>query len=206
LRACVAGFSLCSLLPDPEISGSCAPTSASKTGALMYRAPELLGLGGTEQRNPTRKSRASDIYSFGCVCYEVQAIRFLVVQSLTFVVQVFTGNLRFSNLPIPDAINASMKNRRSIQPTSVDDTLWTLVEKCWQVEPTLRPTIGEVVQKLRLDTNRHSDSHPYDWVHWDQGIVSRLRSPILISPVFETPTRLPDNQTLAITDKDTIIA
>jgi serine/threonine protein kinase len=82
LRACIAGFHLCSLADDA--ADQYTPTSsAHDAGALLYQAPELLN-GDERRRNATdskqpniqdtrRKTLASDIYAFGCVCHEVSA-------------------------------------------------------------------------------------------------------------------------------------
>jgi len=40
-------------------------------GARLYRAPELLDHEEIEEQDTLPKTPASDIYSFGCLCYEV---------------------------------------------------------------------------------------------------------------------------------------
>jgi len=45
---------------------------ASSGGTLRWQAPELLNYEGDGTHN--RNSLASDIYAFGCVCYEVLLI------------------------------------------------------------------------------------------------------------------------------------
>jgi serine/threonine protein kinase len=88
LRACVADFGLCTLSQD--LSLQFTPTSGRyKTGAFWYCAPELLheqsrqldetssqlrGNQGDEdkvERRMCHKTLATDVYAFGCVCYEV---------------------------------------------------------------------------------------------------------------------------------------
>ena len=120
------------------------------------------------------------------------------------VIQVFTGNARFFSLSFYPAITAAIQNYRLIQPTSMNETLWNLVEGCWGAEPKSRPTISDIVQglKLHLGTMQRPGTCPCEW---DQGIMSRLRSPALISPLLESPVSLQGDKVLDITSKDTII-
>jgi len=69
LRACVTDFGLCTLVHDSKVQFT--PTSSGyPCGTMRWQAPELLRYQESGQKSE-RKSLASDIYSFGCVCYEV---------------------------------------------------------------------------------------------------------------------------------------
>jgi serine/threonine protein kinase len=86
-RACVADFGLCTLSQD--LSFQFTPTSGRfKAGTFWYCAPELLHK-QCEQMDETGKTRdnqdegrlghktlETDVYAFGCVCYEVCSIQY----------------------------------------------------------------------------------------------------------------------------------
>ena len=65
-RACLADFCLASAR-DSELILSSSTPNARVAGTLRWQAPELLNY---EAEN-SRSSFASDVYSFGCVGYEV---------------------------------------------------------------------------------------------------------------------------------------
>jgi len=117
--------------------------------------------------------------------------------------KVITGEPRFSHLSIYDAIRAALENRQIIKPPSVNDALWRLVEKCWQVKPELRPTISDLVRDLvsQLD-GECSEAKSYEW---EKGIMP-FHSSLLALHLAPSPTLLPGDQTLTITNEDTIVA
>lgn len=71
-RACLADFGL-STLSDPALLGwtSIRTTAAKATGTARWQAPELLE---PDDDIEIRITMQSDIYSYGCVCYEVSSI------------------------------------------------------------------------------------------------------------------------------------
>lgn len=72
LRACLADFGLCTVLQEAE----CTPTeSSARFGALRWQAPEVLRYEDSMQLSGIKRL-SSDIYSFGCVCYEVPFLKF----------------------------------------------------------------------------------------------------------------------------------
>lgn len=66
-RACLADFGLSSIR-DSKIREFTSASRPSSTGTLRWQAPELLNDVNT---------RASDIWAFACVSYEVCRARFL---------------------------------------------------------------------------------------------------------------------------------
>jgi Protein tyrosine and serine/threonine kinase len=118
--------------------------------------------------------------------------------------KVLIGEPRFSDLSIRDAISGVLENRRTTKPSSVKDALWEVVEKCWQVQPRLRPTISSVVQGFvsQLDTEKPLAEPSYKW---DKGITPILPS-LLALHLSSSPTRLGGDQTLSITNEDIIVA
>ncbi|KAJ6585723.1 kinase-like domain-containing protein, partial [Mycena capillaripes] len=102
-------------------SDATSTTTGNRGGSLYWMAPELL--------DPSAKfafTRATDVYAFGCVCFEL-----------------YTGRPPFSDLPEPAAfmkiINGERPKRPSGDPT-MSETIWHQVTECWAQSPLARPT------------------------------------------------------------------
>jgi hypothetical protein len=110
-----------------------------------WTAPEIL----TEA---ARHSKEADIFSFAMVMVEARyewAIR--TKFWLTFSSpQVYTGAVPFSGSPSPMAMLAIMRGERPSRPAHsvLTDQLWTLMQRCWDQDPYLRPEAVEVSQVL----------------------------------------------------------
>ena len=80
------------------------------------------------------------------------------------------------------------------------DDLWQLVEQCWLVDPRLRPATSDVVQRLMalVGSNGRSARRTSEW---GKSVMA-----LPCSPLLESPTLLQGDQTLSLTDNDTIIA
>ncbi|RDB28781.1 Serine/threonine-protein kinase HT1 [Hypsizygus marmoreus] len=174
LRACIADFGLCSLVRDSSLQFT--PTaSAFNDGNMLWLAPEFFQIEETES---PRQSLATDIYSFGCVCYEV-----------------FAGRPRFSELlAIYEVIAAVTKDRRPGRPTNaeLDDALWDLMNRCWSLNPDTRPTSSEIVESL-LSKSFVAYTPTKELGDWDWGKAS-------MSPLHSTLVRQ------SVTAQDVIIA
>ncbi|KAF8183830.1 kinase-like domain-containing protein [Mycena galopus ATCC 62051] len=124
--ACLADFGL-SIFSDAT-----ATMSTTRAGSLYWMAPELLDPGrfGIEfTRTP-----ASDVYAFGCVCFEM-----------------YTERPPFGNLPEPAALVKVIAGERPDRPSgppAMTDTLWEHVTACWSQSPTSRPETEIVVQRM----------------------------------------------------------
>ncbi|KAH7910507.1 kinase-like domain-containing protein [Hygrophoropsis aurantiaca] len=115
-RACVADFGLCILVQNTKIQCTMS-SSAHSAGTFHWMAPELLQVEeGTES---IRKTCSSDVYAFGCVCFEI-----------------YDGKPPFSKLPRPTH-------------TSLDDNIWTLIQRCLVTDPEARPNMKQITQKLK---------------------------------------------------------
>ncbi|KAL0576999.1 hypothetical protein V5O48_004981 [Marasmius crinis-equi] len=107
-------------------------------GTLRWMAPELLYSHG----EPQRRSHASDIYAFACVC-----------------VEVYTGSVPFAEVRNEGAvITQIVQGVRPKRPEKMtSDSLWKIVKVCWQADQTARPKSRKVANALReLLKNRKS--------------------------------------------------
>jgi len=137
---------------------------------MRWQAPELVSTGMEEDEGYQHNSKASDIYAFACVCYEVRySITRLGSKYLT-TLQMFSGEVPFFENPYDiQVIMGVMRGKRPPRPMhglsrtrGISDKLWTLVEDCWAQDPTQRPTAGQIVERLRLLPNWQDDQRPLD--------------------------------------------
>ncbi|KAF5355177.1 hypothetical protein D9756_005478 [Leucocoprinus leucothites] len=125
-RALIADFGISRVLMTDAV------TTQVSLGTANWMAPELHL---EEGASPTR---SSDIWAFGCVCYEI-----------------FTGNVPFCQYThAAQLISAFIREPRvfPIRPTvlrggnegSIDDRIWKLLQRCWDYNPNERPSCEEV--------------------------------------------------------------
>ncbi|TDL17583.1 kinase-like protein [Rickenella mellea] len=130
LNACLADFGLASLRDSQESTWD--TTTEKAAGTLRWQAPELLL--GDENGETVLPNRCSDIYSFGCLCIEV-----------------FTGKAPFAEILRDTVVVMSIMQKRTpkrpsddLSEIGLDESMWNMMEQCWQSEPTHRPTIVQV--------------------------------------------------------------
>jgi hypothetical protein len=95
---------------------------------IRYAAPEIL-------RNPNKLnySEKSDVYSVGVLMWEACSY----------------GQLPYSSLHNDnDVRQRKLKDERLTQPSSCSDELWTIINKCWHLEPKNRPDFRSLRQSL----------------------------------------------------------
>ncbi|KAG6806995.1 hypothetical protein H0H92_009208, partial [Tricholoma furcatifolium] len=135
--ACIADFGLSSILP-------------SRGGTLYCQAPELF--------QGEYNTKATDMYAFGCLIYEVRVQLDLLEQCFKRPVsQVFAGEQPFAGIFNPSLIASKVleghrpkrpDNSPSWNPGGLTDDLWAMIEGCWKADPVERPTIDAVIQSL----------------------------------------------------------
>lgn len=109
-------------------------------------APEVLSEGP--------RSKEADIFSLAMVmievCHRWPYVRRTRIHCHFTSTQVFTGAVPFSNIPAVTAILAVTHGERPPRPTHPIFTanLWTLIQRCWDNDPQLRPEASEVSQIL----------------------------------------------------------
>ena len=65
--------------------------------------------------------------------------------------QTFAGEAPFYDYLPAAAASAILDGKRPTRPThpSLTSKLWTLMERCWNQDPLLRPEMSEVLKTLR---------------------------------------------------------
>jgi Leucine-rich repeat (LRR) protein len=103
-------------------SGTLATVSSA--GTVNWKAPELLKKGGIS-------SRASDMYSFACVVYELASGRF-----------PWTGQQPF------EIFAALFQSERPDRPQNCPDDVWALVQRGWAQDPEARVSFTDAIAAL----------------------------------------------------------
>ena len=97
--------------------------TTSMTGPVKWMAPE--------EMMEKKSSRASDVFAFGVVCYEV-----------------LTREKPWPGLSARDAGMKVLKGERMEKPDEVRWEVWEVVSKCWAHEAGKRPGVEEVRGRL----------------------------------------------------------
>ncbi|KAG6840418.1 hypothetical protein C0991_006812 [Blastosporella zonata] len=136
-RAYLADFGL-SAVEDPEILAWSRNSTASRGGTVRWQAPELFKIETTEQDSYSgipQNTKATDIYAFSCVCYEI-----------------FTGSIPFPLASDGQVMLKVMSGERPLLPSKsilgFSDEFRTLIRACWGAEPMDRPSISDVRAQL----------------------------------------------------------
>ncbi|KAF8178967.1 kinase-like domain-containing protein, partial [Mycena galopus ATCC 62051] len=166
-RACIADFGLSSIVNAVTV-GFTHSTANAQAGTARYQAPELF-----QDESPTRNHYGSDIYAFGCI---------------------LTGKFPFHELKNDMAVMMAVaRGRRPARPESssgitTPDSLWELVENCWETEATIRPTAFQIVERLTGPAiGAKSTSSTADW---DDEFSSKFRRSLQAELVLPSVTQI----------------
>jgi len=107
------------------------------TDGWRWTAPELMAtcLNG-EKRSTSLVSEAADIYAFAMT-----------------VIEIFTGSIPFSHIKCDASVILSVvagARPKREHCLSINDEIWTMLEKCWHVEPNQRPSVATISCFLNL--------------------------------------------------------
>ncbi|KAF9644609.1 kinase-like protein [Thelephora ganbajun] len=128
----IAGFASATVILQPDIALEDVDDSV-ESNVSRWCSPEILhpaGLGLTKART----TKASDIYSFGMLAFEI-----------------FSGRVPFYDRTDTAAVvTVITTDERPSRPAhqQLFDQLWEMMETCWRKDPSQRPTIVEVVTFL----------------------------------------------------------
>jgi len=153
-RACLADFGLAKAAMNSKTISVIHSSTGKSGGTMRWQAPELLSTDIEESESyEYNSSKASDIYAFACVCYEI-----------------FSGQVPFFENPHDiRVILGVMRGKRPTRPShdlsktrGFSDEIWDLVQACWAHDPIQRPTAEQVVERIRALPNLKNDQRPLD--------------------------------------------
>lgn len=129
-NARLADFGLLTIISDPV--NHLSSSSNAQGGTVRWMAPELIAPQrlGFEKSCPTK---SSDCYAFGMVIYET-----------------ISGEPPFRNDPDCTISLKVVKGERPTRRTKLTDRLWEMLEICWALQPTNRPSINDVLRCLQV--------------------------------------------------------
>lgn len=125
------------------VASAMASSSGLDRGTARWAAPELLG-------SDARQTRESDIWSFGCLCYEVRMSNHLKLPHPPPLLQVLTGKLPFYKLSDAQVVLSLAQSRNEpplpgvIDDDGIDDQMRKIMKKCWTRLPSDRPTCDTI--------------------------------------------------------------
>jgi serine/threonine protein kinase len=186
-RACIADFGL-SIIANTMTLRFATSTSHARGGTARYQAPELF-------REETLRTFESDIYGFACVCYEVCQIHLFSANPKNNVhVKILTGKVPFHESKndmkiILDVVSGKRPSRPSLCTETVAlDSLWNLLQKCWDGEAKNRPTAPQIVAQLvGSPIGATTGSSGTDW---DDQLTPRFRRSLEIQPLLPSMNQI----------------
>ena len=149
LTACIGDFGLTNITSSASIS--MALSTPSSGGTCRWMAPELLksdDMGGV----PQKPSKESDIYAFGMVAYEVSvaaASSPMTTRGL-IISQIFAHCSPYRHLNSDYMVLLEViSGKRPARPLDrevfgLEDSVWDVVQECWNSDPQTRPGIKGV--------------------------------------------------------------
>ncbi|KAK1225235.1 hypothetical protein PQX77_011836 [Marasmius sp. AFHP31] len=124
-NACITDFGLSRVIDSQRLAG--LSNTSGRQGPARWLAPELMKVGKRAAMSPE-----SDIYAFGCVCYEIYA----------------------KQAPFEDVEEYGIyhivvvENQRPELPRQVPDGMRRLIKSCWRTEPGSRPKAVDIVDEI----------------------------------------------------------
>ncbi|KAJ7815390.1 kinase-like domain-containing protein, partial [Mycena leptocephala] len=167
-KACIADFGVSSITHAMTLLFTTS-TANGRGGTARYQAPELFQGG--------RNHFGSDVYAFACVCYEI-----------------ISGTVPFAEFPNDMAVMfAVIGGKQPSRPmsctgTTVLDSLWELLNNCWEAKAEMRPTALQIVKQLEgplIAAKTMSSTKD-----WDDKFTSRFRHSLQTTDLLLLLTRI----------------
>ncbi|KAF9262257.1 kinase-like protein [Marasmius fiardii PR-910] len=138
-RARIGDFGL-SRVADTHAINLTSTTSAALKGTTRWQAPELL-----TTDPPGVTSKQSDMYAFGCVCYELFTGRvpFFELKDVAVIVAVLVEK-KHPSRPAPN------------ESPELDDLIWELMVSCWDANPGVRPSARDVLTFMNVPVKENT--------------------------------------------------
>ncbi|KAK1223870.1 Rho guanine nucleotide exchange factor [Marasmius sp. AFHP31] len=166
ITACIADFGLSHVADSHALKLTTSVTSQSR-GTTRWLAPELL-----IPKPSSVSTRQSDIYAYGCVCYEI-----------------FAGRVPFHDL-IDGAVLLAVyvEKQQPSRPAELDDNaVWELMTSCWNYDPSNRPTATDLLNRIRLLQSSRIPGGEGNNIQsapsWTSPDVDRIRSNVVYPPL-----------------------
>ncbi|KAH0582271.1 hypothetical protein H2248_011911 [Termitomyces sp. 'cryptogamus'] len=170
-RATITDFGLSAVCDPSILHWASHSTAASKGGSVRWQAPELFDDVSDEL---VHNSKASDVYAFSCVAYEIftEKLPFFELGKLeaTVLHHVKTGG----RPSCPTDLSPAWL------PLRLTRSLWTLMQSCWHTNPEKRPSIDTVVDHTDLkvpDTRSVNDADSLLFSNFRHFMASRSIPP-----------------------------
>ncbi|KAJ7111876.1 kinase-like domain-containing protein [Mycena epipterygia] len=145
--------------------------TTSSVGTAPYMAPELLFVidGATDETASPSTTKSSDIYSFALLALEI-----LTSES---------PKGRPSRPIVTVKVLADLRPKRAdYSINEVTNEMWSVLDRCWNFEPLLRPTITEVQRSLPISVMSDIEN-PNEMGLPSELPLKKMRTDTLITPV-----------------------
>jgi serine/threonine protein kinase len=159
-HARLADFGLLTIIKDP--TNLLASSSYTQGGTARWMSPELIDPEqfGLENSRPTE---SSDCYALGMVIYET-----------------ISGNLPFHKDTDLTVFAKVIQGKRPLRGAGFRSDLWRMLERCWDSQPSVRPTIEDVLRCLEMFSNLseppspETDGGDWDSTNGSSGVSNRM--------------------------------
>jgi serine/threonine protein kinase len=131
-------------------------TYTSGIGTSRWMAPEVWDIDHDLGQTVHGYSAKADIYSFGITCSEI-----LTGKSPY---EIWTGKSSFECIRMSQLRPNIMAGHRPMLPFDIGGKLRDLIQDCWNLDPTRRPTAIEIC--ARLDEIKRLDTHDGGFMHF----------------------------------------
>ncbi|TDL21571.1 kinase-like protein [Rickenella mellea] len=142
LTACLGDFGLAQFRDSQE--STLGNTTGATTGTLRWQAPELFRR--DNNGSIPRPNQQSDCYSFGCVCLELMTGRppFMEIRNDLAVMTALIHN------------ETPQRPQEDLSERGLDNSLWAVIEHCWETNPHHRPTASDLVKHFHAHNKTSS--------------------------------------------------